>query len=92
MQYFGLTLELKDDPDVIANALRDLANVDLGPQLSRLTVPLHVVFAGSTQRSAAPMPQSKEGRRWRTDERISSYMMFKENDSGPPVVSLVGWR
>jgi pimeloyl-ACP methyl ester carboxylesterase len=42
------------DPDVIANALRDLANVDLGPQLSRLTVPLHVVFAvGSDAQQAA---------------------------------------
>lgn len=33
------------DPDVIANALRDLANVDLGPQLARLGVPLEVVYA-----------------------------------------------
>lgn len=33
------------DPDVIANALRDLANVDLGPQLARLTVPMEVVYA-----------------------------------------------
>lgn len=33
------------DPDVIASALRDLANVDLGPQLARLSVPLEVVYA-----------------------------------------------
>lgn len=33
------------DPDVIAGALRDLANIDLGPQLSRLSVPLEVVYA-----------------------------------------------
>jgi pimeloyl-ACP methyl ester carboxylesterase len=33
------------DPDVIANALRDLANVDLGPQLGRLSAPLEVVYA-----------------------------------------------
>jgi pimeloyl-ACP methyl ester carboxylesterase len=33
------------DPDVIANALRDLANVDLGPQLPRLTAPMEVVYA-----------------------------------------------
>lgn len=33
------------NPDVIANALRDLANVDLGPQISRLNVPLEVVYA-----------------------------------------------
>jgi len=33
------------DPDVIANALRDLANVDLGPQLARLTAPMEVVYA-----------------------------------------------
>lgn len=33
------------DPDVIANALRDLANVDLGPQLPRLAVPMEVVYA-----------------------------------------------
>jgi len=33
------------DPDVIANALRDLANVDLGPQLARLAPPMEVVYA-----------------------------------------------
>lgn len=33
------------DPDVIANALRDLANVDLGPQLPRMDPPLEVVYA-----------------------------------------------
>lgn len=33
------------DPDVIANALRDLANVDLGPQLGRMNAPLDVVYA-----------------------------------------------
>ena len=33
------------DPDVIANALRDLANIDLGPQLGRISVPMEVVYA-----------------------------------------------
>lgn len=33
------------DPDVIANALRDLANTDLGPQLPRIDAPLDVVYA-----------------------------------------------
>lgn len=33
------------DPDVIANALRDLANIDLAPQLPRLAAPLEVVYA-----------------------------------------------
>lgn len=33
------------DPDVIARALRDLANVDLGPQLARFAAPLEVVYA-----------------------------------------------
>lgn len=33
------------DPDVIANALRDLANIDLAPQLPRLAPPLEVVYA-----------------------------------------------
>lgn len=33
------------DPEVIANALRDLANIDLGPQLPRLAAPLEVVYA-----------------------------------------------
>jgi pimeloyl-ACP methyl ester carboxylesterase len=33
------------DPDVIANALRDLANVDLEPQLPRLAAALEVVYA-----------------------------------------------
>lgn len=33
------------DPDVIASALRDLANIDLGPQLPRLSAPLEVVYA-----------------------------------------------
>ncbi|OHC99284.1 MAG: alpha/beta hydrolase [Sphingomonadales bacterium RIFCSPLOWO2_12_FULL_63_15] len=42
------------DPDVIAQALRDLANTDLGPQLPRLTVPLEVVYAiGSDREQAA---------------------------------------
>jgi pimeloyl-ACP methyl ester carboxylesterase len=41
------------DPDVIANALRDLANIDLGPQLARLDVPLEVIYAvGADQRQA----------------------------------------
>ena len=33
------------DPDVIATALRDLAHIDLTPQLSRLYAPLEVVYA-----------------------------------------------
>lgn len=33
------------DPDVIASALRDLANIDLGPQLGRIDAPLDVVYA-----------------------------------------------
>lgn len=33
------------DPDVIANALRDLANTDLAAQLSRMNAPLNVVYA-----------------------------------------------
>lgn len=33
------------NPDVIANALRDLAKIDLGSQLARLSVPLEVVYA-----------------------------------------------
>ena len=42
------------DPDVIANALRDLANIDLGPQLPRLSAPLEVVYAvGSDPQQAA---------------------------------------
>ncbi|MCI4591505.1 alpha/beta hydrolase [Sphingobium sp. BYY-5] len=42
------------DPDVIANALRDLANVDLGPQLPRIAAPLEVVYAvGSDAEQAA---------------------------------------
>ncbi|WP_242125522.1 alpha/beta hydrolase [Sphingobium sp. Sx8-8] len=41
------------DPDVIANALRDLANVDLGPQLPRLTAPMEVVYAVGSDASQA---------------------------------------
>ena len=33
------------DPDVIANALRDLASIDLGPQLGRIAAPMEVVYA-----------------------------------------------
>lgn len=33
------------DPDVVANALRDLANTDLGPHLARMEAPLVVVYA-----------------------------------------------
>jgi len=42
------------DPEVVANALRDLAHVDLGPQLARLSVPLEVVYAiGADPQQAA---------------------------------------
>lgn len=42
------------DADVIANALRDLANIDLGPRLAQMTVPLEVVYAvGSDPQQAA---------------------------------------
>jgi pimeloyl-ACP methyl ester carboxylesterase len=42
------------DADVIANALRDLANIDLSPQLPRLAAPLEVVYAvGSDAEQAA---------------------------------------
>lgn len=41
------------DPDVIANALRDLAHIDLGPQLGNMSAPLDVVYAvGSDPRQA----------------------------------------
>lgn len=33
------------NPEVIATALRDLANTDLGPQLARIGVPMSVVYA-----------------------------------------------
>jgi pimeloyl-ACP methyl ester carboxylesterase len=33
------------DPDVIANALRDLASIDLGPQLGGIPAPMEVVYA-----------------------------------------------
>ena len=33
------------DPDVIANALRDLASIDLGPQLGRIAAPMEVIYA-----------------------------------------------
>ncbi len=47
------------DPDVIANALRDLANTDLGPQLSRLGASLEVVYAvGSDAQQAASITRS----------------------------------
>lgn len=38
------------DPDVIANALRDLANIDLAPQFPRMNVPLEVVYAIGSDR------------------------------------------
>jgi N-formylmaleamate deformylase len=41
------------DPDVIANALRDLANIDLGPELPRLGVPLEVVYAVGADKAQA---------------------------------------
>jgi N-formylmaleamate deformylase len=42
------------DPDVIANALRDLANIDLGPRLPGMAAPLEVVYAvGSDPQQAA---------------------------------------
>lgn len=51
------------DPDVIANALRDLANTDLAPQLPRLGTPLAVIYAvGSDRQQAAAIT-----RRFRAD-------------------------
>ncbi|HEX7873831.1 MAG TPA: alpha/beta hydrolase, partial [Sphingobium sp.] len=49
------------DPDVIANALRDLANVDLGPQLGRMNAPLDVVYAVG----ADPVQAAEIGRTFR---------------------------
>lgn len=49
------------DPDVIANALRDLANIDLGPQLARMDAPLAVVYAVS----ADPAQAADTGRAFR---------------------------
>jgi pimeloyl-ACP methyl ester carboxylesterase len=47
------------DPDVIANALRDLANIDLEPQLPRLSAPLEVVYAvGSDAQQASAITRS----------------------------------
>ncbi|WP_037488838.1 alpha/beta fold hydrolase [Sphingobium indicum] len=47
------------DPDVIASALRDLANIDLGPQLARLSVPLEVVYAVGADREQAAIIASR---------------------------------
>lgn len=41
------------DPAVIANALRDLANIDLTPQLPRITAPLEVVYAVGSDKAQA---------------------------------------
>ncbi len=49
------------DPDVIANALRELANTDLAPQLARMNAPLHVVYAVGAQAEQA----AEIGRRFR---------------------------
>jgi len=34
-----------NDPDVVAVALREMANIDLGPRLSRIRAPMSVVYA-----------------------------------------------
>ena len=39
------------NPEVIATALRDLANTDLGPQLGRIGVPMSVVYAVGTDQA-----------------------------------------
>lgn len=41
------------EPEVIANALRDLAQVDLAPSLARLNVPLEVLYAVGGDRAQA---------------------------------------
>lgn len=41
------------DPAVIANALRDLANIDLTPQLPRINGPFEVVYAVGTDKAQA---------------------------------------
>lgn len=50
------------DPDVIANALRDLANIDLEPQLARIAAPLRVVYAVGADQALA----SEIGQRFRS--------------------------
>jgi N-formylmaleamate deformylase len=46
------------NPDVIANALRDLANIDLGSQLGKINAPLSVVYAvGADATQAAEITQ-----------------------------------
>lgn len=47
------------DPEVIANALRDLANIDLGPQLARLSIPLEIVYAVGADREQAAVITSR---------------------------------
>lgn len=39
------------NPEVIATALRDLANTDLGPQLGRIGVPMSVIYAVGTDQA-----------------------------------------
>lgn len=50
------------DPDVIASALRDLANIDLGPQLGRIGAPLDVLYAVGSD----PAQANAIGRTFRT--------------------------
>ena len=46
------------NPEVIATALRDLANTDLGPQLGRIGVPMSVVYAvGAAQAQSVEIPR-----------------------------------
>jgi pimeloyl-ACP methyl ester carboxylesterase len=49
------------DPDVIANALVELAHMDLGPQLPKIRVPMRVVYAVSAEAQA----RADEIRRYR---------------------------
>ena len=61
------------DPDVIANALRDLANIDLGPRLPQIAVPLEVVYAvGNDAQQAATITRS-----FRAAYAAKKNMLFK---------------
>jgi pimeloyl-ACP methyl ester carboxylesterase len=43
----------RSDPDVVARAMRELAAVDLTPELARIRAPLTVLYANTDARSAA---------------------------------------
>jgi len=50
--------ERRSDPNLVGRVMHDLARVDLGPHLARITAPLTIVYAAPDARGAGPVTRT----------------------------------